>query len=324
MKTVEVLNSLGLHAAAANLQTYGAKWLEQHRKTVEKVGRAGGQALLDAIEEDLRLAPSPVPPTVDAVLPFHSGDSQWLRKGLLSLLKSRHVDLRVHVVADGCEFPELPNDPRILKYSTSGGWGPYVIANSLFREGYLRAEWMAVQDADDISLPDRLWSQIARLEKEGADMISSAALNFRNKGDESEAIRAKLKWQKVVRPGTVYESVKLGQCVNPTRTMRTDFFASMGGFSDVDCSGDFEFDNRCRYTGQKIIDDQTVLALRRLHGSSLSHGVFPMDSPRRQEAQALVMRRQEQLKRNPSIDLAQSFGNLWQIREPLTVESSLE
>lgn len=310
MHTADALAAGGLSKAAANLRQHGWQWLRDHQAAVLRVASAAGLDVSTEIKHDIHLQPLADLPAVDVVMPFWAGDSQWLRKGVLSLLRSRHVSVVLHVVADGCEFPDLPDDRRIRRYHTNGDWGPYHIANSLVRWGHCTAEWLAIQDADDISLPDRFWRQIAMLERDKADMISSAARNFLATGDNTATAIAKLKWQKVVRPGKVYDSVKRGHCVNPTRTMRRAFFETMHGFSDLLCSADFEFDNRCRWTDQSIIDDQTIVALRRVHGQSLSHGLVPIHSPARQKLLAIISDRQRRLQRSPTLQLAQSFGAL--------------
>lgn len=53
--------------------------------------------------------------------------------------------------------------------------------------------------------------------------------------------------------------------------MRLSMFKRLNGCAAIRCTGDFDFDNRYRYSGVTILDDQTVLARRRLHDSSLKN-----------------------------------------------------
>lgn len=247
-----------------------------------------------------RSLPEPVAPktpvVIDVVIPFHRADSAYLAECLQAMDNQRYCTPVLHVIADGCEFPAMSNmtaEVHYYRHSRRPGQGPYRLTNALVSGDHCKSDYLAIQDADDISLPDRLWRQVRLLEQTGAVMISSAMQNFAQ--DNNMTVRQKR--EPIVRPGVVYPSVPRGRTVNSTRTMRLDFFRRMNGFQNLTCSGDFEFDNRARFGGNgKIIDDQTVLGLRRLHSSSLSHGVAPMKSPQRDRDVSLLMKSLDAVK----------------------------
>lgn len=238
--------------------------------------------------------PDPVIPdspyAVDVVIPFWAGDSQWLGDCLEAVNAQKHCEPIIHVIADGCEFPVLPNisaEMHRYRHDRPAGQGPYRLTNALVQHGHCRTEHLALQDADDISLCDRLWKQMSLLHLTGAAMISSATENF----VQHESLQYRQDDEPVVRPGKIFRTARRGRCVNTTRTMSIEFFRSLNGFQPLLCSGDFEFDNRARYSGLgKVIDDQTILGRRRLHEDSLSHGVAPTNTPQRDNALAVVMR----------------------------------
>ena len=282
------------------------------RVMVEHWGAECGLVVGDAIDADLGIW-EPIPPgepvAVDVVIPFCAADRQFVVECVQSILDQRFSAPIVHVISDGAGWPDLPSADNLIRYETSGGWGPYRITNAVFPS--FHAEWMAIQDADDISHPDRLWRQIQMLRHFDAEMISSATQNFLDAGSlDDETLQRRLQSEPIVRPGTVYESVPLGRLVNSTRTMTRNLFRRLNGFGDQFCTGDFQFDNRVRFLGIPIIDDQTVLADRRLHSSSLTGGPFKIGTKHRKEDVGRCMVAVERMKADPTIETVRGLGAL--------------
>lgn len=265
----------------------------------------------------LKVSPLPGDPEVDVVIPFCAGDAKYLTECVQSVLNQEHVTVCLHVAADGCPFPEdLPTDDRIRRYTTPGQWGPYRIANEISRR--CRSEFLAIQDADDVARPERLWRQIAILRSTGAEMVSSAAKNFvtPEQADNPDLLR-RVQLEAVVTPGKTFPSNPLGRCANTTRTMMLSLFRRMNGFRSIRCTGDFEFDNRCRFLGVHIIDDQHIASDRRVHNSSLTNGSFRMGTPQRQADMREVMQTIELLRASPTLVTARSRGSLHEERSGL-------
>ena len=204
-------------------------------------------------------------PTVDVVIPFHAGDAQFVREAVEAILAQRFVRPIVHVVADGCDWPDLPDG--VLKYEAAGGVGPYRIANAIAMH-HAWGLWLAIQDADDVSHPDRLWRQVATMERYGYEMTSCSAANFTN----DPTLVGRLSNEPVVKAGRVYSTVPYGRHVNTTRMMTRAMFLRLNGFADMMCVGDFEFDNRAHLAGVPSFWSSDVLADRRLQGESLTNG----------------------------------------------------
>lgn len=240
--------------------------------------------------------PEPVPPrvpyVVDVVVPFWSGDRQWLAECLTALDAQQHCQPVLHVIADNCEFPDLPKlAAKVIRYrhNRTGAQGPYRLTNSLVRHGHCVSDVLALQDCDDISFPNRLWVQRSLIDQTASAMISSAMQQFTN--SDTAALRARLDRNPVIYPGQVAATVPRGRCVNSTRLVRLSTFRALNGFQNLVCTGDFDFDNRARFGRVgKIIDHREVLARRRLHDASLSNGVAPMKSPQRDRDIAATMR----------------------------------
>lgn len=255
-----------------------------------------------------------VPPatqmSVDVIIPFCAGDAKYLAECLQGIAEQQHVTMTVHVVADACEWPDIPDYEFVRRYQNNQRQGPYRIANSLVRHGHVQSDWIAIQDADDIAHPDRLWRQISMMLQTGAEMISSAMTNYIDPQCGGDKLTAELRNVPILLPYRIYDSSPLGCCVNGTRTMRRSLFTRLNGFATLNCTADFEFDNRCRFLGIKIIDDQTILARRRLHTSSMTHGDWRMGSPKRIEDNNTVFANLIQIRETPTLECAQSFGGL--------------
>ena len=312
MLTSEIFLAAGFPIRAETIEDQGAVWLARMRTMVEDWGDELGLTVGDAIDQDIGIW-EPAPPNqliaVDVVIPFCAADRQFVGECIQSILDQRHVAAALHVISDGTGWPDLPSADNIIRYETEGGWGPYRITNAVFP--HFRSEWMALQDADDISHADRLWRQIQTLRHFDAEMISSATENFLDAGSlDDETLQRRLQSEPIVRPGTVYESVPLGRLVNPTRTLTWELFQRLNGFGDQFCTGDFQFDNRARFLRIPIIDDQTVLGSRRLHSSSLTGGPFRIGTQQRTIDVGACMASARRLTESPTLETAQSLGAL--------------
>jgi hypothetical protein len=249
---------------------------------------------------------------VDVIVPFCSADSAYLEECLESLRSQSHCTAIMHVIADGCEFPRLDWDRYFcLQYSTYGSWGPYKITNAVVAGGNCEADWLALQDADDVSHPDRLWRQIQTLIHHHADMISSASENFLDAGSvDDEFLQKRVKQEPVITAGRVFHTAPRGSCVNTTRTMRRAYFESLNGFAPELCSMDFEFDNRSRFCQGIVLDDPAVLGRRRLHSKSLTGGSHRMGTPARDHYTRIVEQNRDAICANPTLETARSLGGL--------------
>lgn len=314
MHTAFALESAGLVFAAQNLRRHGLQWLVDHQRAVVRVAEAAGLDLSAEIAADAAAA-SPTPPAapvvVDVVIPFWSGDAQYVAQCVQSILDQHHALPTIHLIADGCQWPELPEVRpaiRLHRYATSGSWGPYRIANAVVAGGHCATPWLAIQDADDLSLPDRLWRQAAILQATGADMISSAMQQQDELDCTAEAI-ARMQREPILRPGTEYLSAPFGRVVNSTRTLRLSWFQRLNGFADLRCGADFDFDNRSHLFGGHTIHDQQTMATRRLHGGSLTTApTYCIGSAARQQTNQIVLDNLAACRRDPTA--CPTFGGL--------------
>jgi glycosyltransferase involved in cell wall biosynthesis len=102
-------------------------------------------------------------PAVTVLLPVFNG-ARHLRESVGSVLAQRFTDFELLVVDDGStdETPEILAsipDPRLRVVRNDGNIGLVATLNRGLAEA--RGEWIARQDADDISAPGRLAAQMA-------------------------------------------------------------------------------------------------------------------------------------------------------------------
>ena len=322
MQTAQAFHAAGCRRIAATIQCHGVHWLSVERAHVLAMAAEFGIDIMQALRVDLCEYDPQIPlrgeaVRVDVIIPFCESDSQYLAACMQSIADQRHSIPTIHVIADGCDFPELPQlRPAITvhRYHTPGDWGPYRITNAVVAGGHCQTQYLAIQDADDTSRPDRLWRQVQTLKHFGADMISSASQNFLQDGVTDKTLIGRLQWEPIIKPGRVYDTVPLGRLVNSTRTLTLDLFHQLNGFGDLRCTGDFQFDNRARFLGVSIIDDQTVLADRRLHTGSMTGGRFVPGTAVRDRDVAKTIYARDEMQRSPTLETARQLGCLDQTR----------
>ena len=316
MNTAAIFSAAAYPTRAAAIDRNGPEWLERNERRVafwaDECGVAGPE-FVDALNNDLgRFEPTPpaAPVAVDVVVPFCSADRQFVAESVAALLRQNHARPIIHLIADGSPWPAaIPDSSAVVRYETPGQWGPYQITNAVFQ--HFKTPYMAIHDADDIPRPDRLWRQVATLEHHGADMISSAMQNFLTAeaaADEILARRAVA--EPIIRPGKCFPTNPRGRVVNGTRLVRRELFQRMNGFCGLFCTADFEFDNRARFSGVSIVDDQTVLADRRIHVDSLTNGQFRPGTPTRDRNVAAVLKSQREMEATPTAATARKLGRL--------------
>lgn len=235
------------------------------------------------------------PVKTDVVIPFCEVDKHYLIEAVESILAQEHAAPIMHIVADGCEWPDLIDHPSIRRYQASGGQGPYRITNALV--DYFETEYLAIQDCDDISTPDRLWRQIQTMRLTDYEMISGAMEQFvaDECKDDPKAVALCNGWPKIYT-GMCYPDSPKGSAVNSVKTMTVEIFKRLGGFCDWMMSADHEWDNRVSYAGSKIFHSIDTFGRRRLHTRSLSNGVFPIGGMERKRlADLMAVHIKEQL-----------------------------
>lgn len=246
---------------------------------------------------------------IDVVIPYCDADKQFVDEAIRSIVAQEHVVPTVHVVFDNShdgpmelkrerDFAVGPR-ARIIRYHTLGRMGPYRIANAVSLQ--CKTRYLANQDADDHSTPDRLWRQLATMQRFGYEMTGGAMRNYQD-GESATS---------VIESGAEFTHVPVGRCINSVRTMSLAMFRRLRGFTPHMCSMDFDFDNRAHFAGVSRFFGTDVIGHRRLHGASLTNGgEYAHRSANRKATNDIVLRNLEALRASPTEAIAQQFGGL--------------
>lgn len=207
----------------------------------------------------------PITPTnraVDVVIPYTTTDLHLVGEAVDSILAQRYCLPIIHLVADNCLSIRHPS---CINYKTSKQLGPYLIVNLL--TNHFRTKHIAIQDADDLSYPDRLWKQVAILEQ-GYYMTSCAMKQIPSEGYSGKRHIE----EPILFPGITQTAAPWGRNINSTRMFDLDMFIKVNGFGNYPMSGDYQFDARvCSIYGDLCHYSNEILADRRLRPLSLSN-----------------------------------------------------
>ncbi|MCA9031321.1 MAG: glycosyltransferase family 2 protein [Planctomycetaceae bacterium] len=218
----------------------------------------------------------------DVVLPFH-GQLDYVEQALAGLLESGNDDIVVHLV-DDCSPVDTKTllrrwsaHPQVRTYRNTENIAQFQSFNNIFP--YLETDLIAVQDADDISLPNRFREAATLLQLADADYFGGAVELF---GDET------------VRQPVMHETDDTSQVLrtryrtsyypefrradyfveNPTSVFRKSMFERLGGYPDFGgalvnrASLDTEFQTRCFFSGVRFAVTREVVLNYRVHAQS--------------------------------------------------------
>jgi hypothetical protein len=260
----------------------------------------------------------------DVVLPFH-GQLDFARQAIESVLEQQGTSVVVHLVDDASPedasgfLQEWKRHPRVRTYRNAQNIGQFASFNNVFP--FLETELVAIQDADDISLPHRLHHAGNLLRLCQADVFGSACETFgesllvQSAHDETK--------QTLVAPRerflySAYPSLASGVGYfvhNPTVVMRKAAFASIGGFADFGdvllnrASVDTEFYIRAYFAGLRFSISRDVdLKFRCHNGSATQNALTGFGTPARMAAHRECQRRKALYQRG-AFD-ARAFGGL--------------
>lgn len=238
-------------------------------------------------EEDRSEAPHgkgfpEVPVAIDVVLPFH-GHLDYVEQALEGLLNQQRCDVVIHLIDDASPedasafLRHWSKRPNIRTYRNRENIGQFQSFNNAVR--YFETPLCAVQDADDISLPGRMWWAGQMLHYADADVFGATVELF---GDE-QVIRPIFKPHE---PRILEPRVHIRRSFfplrsrhgyfleNPTAVFRVDMFRMLGGFADFGdrlmnrASVDSEFQQRLLFHGTRFAISRDILVKYRVHPES--------------------------------------------------------
>ncbi|MDP5279851.1 glycosyltransferase family 2 protein [Sphingomonas sp. DG1-23] len=215
--------------------------------------------------------------SVEVLIP-HRGEDALLRICAEAIARQSHrCDVRL------C-FDQLA-DPAIVRELRAGAGaacfavspapaGPYVIREHFGRTS--NADFIAFQDSDDMSLPQRVSRLLDHAVGGDADMVGCHELRLDEIAGRVEAIRFPLDVNRALDQATGHAQFF------PTTLLRTGFFRATGGFSTSRRYGaDYQFLLRASRCGRIANLDAFLYVRRRRNGSLTTARGTSLRSPRR-------------------------------------------
>jgi hypothetical protein len=222
------------------------------------------------------------PVECDVVLPFR-GHLGFVAESLPSVLEQSGAEAIVHLIDDdtpgGAEelFRFWGSHPRVRLYRNRRNLGQFTSFNNVFP--YLETDLVAIQDADDISLPHRLHLAGNHLRLADADIFGGGFETFAYGNDRDGTRRLGHPARDQPPPWASryprrFERSHFLQ--NTTAVFRKGAFESLRGFSDygdVDrnkCGLDTEFFVRAHHAGCRFAVTRDVVVRYRWHPESVT------------------------------------------------------
>lgn len=202
---------------------------------------------------------------IDAVIP-HRGDNTHLLSAVSSLVDqvSGHIFVCFDQIPEDCVISSLKfgRSNVVVSEVYPSPAGPYVI-----RQHYglsSRAEYLAFQDSDDISLPNRLDAQIDFARSANADVVGCHELRLDDLTKTVEIIRLPIDVNYALECGSQHAQLF------PTTIIRTEALKNLGGLSTVRPFGsDRAFQLRA-YFSARLMNLDAFLYIRRRRPFSLT------------------------------------------------------
>lgn len=208
-------------------------------------------------------------PRVTVVMAVHNG-GKYIRQAIDSLLNQSLHEFELIVVDDASTDESLNmvrtySDPRIHILENSVQKGPSYSRNRGWKRA--RGEYIAILDADDIALPDRL-----RLQSEYLSANPDVALCGGNFETIDESGNTKSRDRIRRDPLTLRWLLLFGNCfVHSTVMFRREAVESLGGYDETMPRGE-DYDLYLRLASHgRIVFLNDILCRWRDHQQSLSH-----------------------------------------------------
>jgi hypothetical protein len=249
-------------------------------------------------------------PQVSVILAVYNGET-YLAESVESILGQQGVELELLVVDDGStdktsEILAAVTDPRLTVLQNATNLG---LTASLNRGLLLaKAPLVARQDADDVSLPQRLARQVRLLNQEGADIC------FCRSEMQDPARGRYWTWCELEEPLRSWRSLFTNfYGPHPTALFRREAVMSLGGYDESFLRGqDYDLWDRCKAAGMKFVYLREVLLRYRIHKDAISNQYKheQLEAGRRISERALR-------RIFPDICQTETDGLRWLLFEPL-------
>lgn len=212
-------------------------------------------------------------PLVSVVMPVHNG-GVYLEAAVDSILGQSCQDLELLLVDDHSTdnaITALENSDTRLKVIQGKGRG---VVNA-FNTGLACCEgqFVARMDADDISLPRRLETQLEYLEQHPRVDIAGCCVEIFSENGIQGGLQRYQQWlNSVLNPLQVHRQIFIESPVpNPGLMVRSAAMERLGGYRDIEWPEDYDLLLRADALGMQMGKPGAVLLRWREHDSRITH-----------------------------------------------------
>jgi glycosyltransferase involved in cell wall biosynthesis len=243
-------------------------------------------------------------PRISVVMPVWNGEA-YLREAIDSILSQTFTDFELIVIDDGstdgtAQILQSYRDTRI-RIIQEGHLGFVGAVNRGVAAA--RAEWIARQDADDVSLPTRLEKQWEAIQKRPTAVF--CYIDIKAIGDQGRIERQ----PRLPRSRALVALKSCFQCpvcVGAALIKRSTFLEAGGYREEEFPAEDYAFVSRVLALGNMVGVPQTLYAIRK-HDQQISHTKI---EAQKQKTRTVALTNCQNVMRLPEQDAARAHGVL--------------
>lgn len=243
---------------------------------------------------------------ISVLMPVHNAGI-YLAEAVASILNQKDVLFELILIDDHStdnaieNLPaELTRDER-LSFFSSDGHG--VVA--AMKTGFLQAQGMYIarMDADDVSLPNRLYEQLNYLQKNPEIGIAGGQIKIISDSGVGEGFRLYEQWlNQLCLPEDIERELFIESPIpNPTAFFRRESYELLDGYQDPEWAEDYDMWLRAHALGIKMGKPDGVLLHWREHDKRLTHNDSRYDNKLFMKARAYYLSRSDYLKERKAI-----------------------
>lgn len=209
---------------------------------------------------------------ISVIMSTYKENESQLRQSIESILNQTYQDFEFIIILDNSEnnmhrgviHEYAAKDPRIRFLVNEGNHGRTLALNRGL--ALAKGEYIAIMDADDISLPHRFEIELSYIEKSGYDLIGGITEIIDENGNDVYGIK---------KIPSDYEKIKkclqYGQVIaHPTWLGKKSVFIGVQGYRDIPLCEDYDFTLRAVLKGYKISNVNEPVLKYRMTSASVS------------------------------------------------------
>jgi len=235
----------------------------------------------------------------------NAGD--YLIEAVASILNQENINLELILVDDHSTDDAIKNLPKELtqdcrlKFVSSTNHG--VVAAMAAGYAEAQGEYIARMDADDISLPHRLFEQLNYLRNNPEIGIAGGQIKIISEFNIAEGFVLYEKWLNQLSSAEDIERELFieSPIPNPTAFFRRESYELLNGYQDTEWAEDYDMWLRAHALGIKMGKPNGVLLHWREHEQRLTHNDSRYDNKLFMKAKAYYLSRSHYLKQRKAI-----------------------